>query len=133
VAGIAYTELGHEPWRAVVSTQHPLARAGRIRIAELAGDPFATIGASRLADVCRAAGVEPLPGPSVRNLEDALVVIAASRAWTLLGEQTAGGPGVVGLELADELDPLRLWLAHRADPAPAVARLLACVPESPPC
>jgi DNA-binding transcriptional LysR family regulator len=139
VAGIAYTELERQSWRAIVSATHPLARRGRIRLAELAADPLLTIGpsrtavgASRLVQLCRAAGFAPAPGPSVRSVEDALVVISGSRAWTLLGEQSLT-PGAVSLEVEDLLEPLRLLLAHRADPPPAVAQLLACVPESPAC
>jgi hypothetical protein len=85
-----------------------------------------------VVDLCRAAGAEPLLGPTVPSVEDALVVIAGSRSWTLLGERTQA-PGVATLEIEDELVPLRVLLAHRAEPAPAVAQLLACVPESPPC
>jgi DNA-binding transcriptional LysR family regulator len=139
VPGIAYTELERQSWRAIVSASHPLARRGRIRLAALAADPLVTIGPSRRAvgparvvALCREAGFEARPGPTVQSVEDALVVISGSRAWTLLGERNAAD-GVVALELEDPLEPLRVLLAHRIDPTPAVARLLACVPESPPC
>jgi DNA-binding transcriptional LysR family regulator len=139
VPGIAYTELERQAWRAIVSASHPLARRGRVRLAALAADPLVTIGpsrravgAARLFELCRRAGVTPAAGPTVPSVEDAFVVISGSRAWTLLGERNQA-PGVAALELEDPLEPLRVLLAHRADPQPAVARLLACVPESPPC
>jgi DNA-binding transcriptional LysR family regulator len=135
--GLSFTEISREPWRPVVSAGHPLVRAAPVELRALAGDPLVLVsgepaGARRLRDelvaVCRAAGFEPTLGPTLDSLEDALVEIARSRSWMLLRAPNvteARRVGVVELPVADDLPPARLWLAHRADPAPATRALIA--------
>jgi DNA-binding transcriptional LysR family regulator len=62
-------------------------------------------------------------------MEDALTAIATSQAWTLVaaGRHDAARLGAVKLPLADEVEPFRLWLAHRTRPSPATRRLLEVV------
>ncbi|HZO79530.1 MAG TPA: LysR family transcriptional regulator [Solirubrobacteraceae bacterium] len=135
--GLSFTETSTEPWHVVASARHPLADAGSISLRALQADPLALVsgdpgGARRLreqlVDLCRAAGFEPTLGPTLATLEDALIEIGRSSAWTFLRAANArdvARVGVVELEVCDELPPARLWLAHRSEPAPAVRALAA--------
>jgi DNA-binding transcriptional LysR family regulator len=131
--GLAFTELATEPSCAIVAVDHPLADRRRVALAQLAPYPLAVIARhdperrrAELAAVCRAAGIEPTPGPVLANVEDALTAIATSQAWTLVaaGRHDAARSGAVELALVDEVEPFRLWLAHRTEPSPATRRLL---------
>lgn len=135
--GLSFTETASEPWHVVAATTHPLANRGPIALRELAGDPLVLVmgevgGARRLREqllaLCHGAGFEPTLGPTLATLEDALIEIARSRAWTFLraaNARDAGRVGIVELTIDDELAPARLWLAHRADPPPATRALAA--------
>jgi DNA-binding transcriptional LysR family regulator len=135
--GLAFTELATEPSCAVVAVDHPLAGAGRVALAQLAPFPLAVIARreperrrAELAAICRAAGIEPTPGPVLANAEEALTAIATSRAWTLWAAGRNDEParsGTVELALLDEVEPFRMWLAHRTQPSPATRRLLEIV------
>jgi DNA-binding transcriptional LysR family regulator len=136
-AGLSFTEVAREPWRAVVSAEHPLAASGPVELRALRGDSLVQItgetpAGDRLRDelvaVCRAAGFEPVLGPALDTLDDALIEIARSTAWTLLrapNAREARRVGVVELEISDDLPPARLWLAHRSSPPPATRSLVA--------
>lgn len=135
--GLAFTEVASEPWHVVVASTHPLSGSGRVALRALADDPLVLVagerdGARRLRDqlvaLCRDAGFQPALGPTLATLEDALIEIARSRAWTFLraaNARNAGPVGVVELAVSDDLAPARLWLAHRSDPAPATRALAA--------
>jgi DNA-binding transcriptional LysR family regulator len=135
--GLAFIELATEPSCAVVAVDHPLAGAGRVALAQLAPFPLAVIARreperrrAELAAICRAAGIEPTPGPVLANAEEALTAIATSRAWTLWAAGRNDEParsGTVELALVDEVEPFRMWLAHRTQPSPATRRLLEIV------
>jgi DNA-binding transcriptional LysR family regulator len=136
-AGLAFTELATEPSCAIVAVDHPVADRGRVALAELAPFPLAVIARreperrrAELAAICRAAGIEPAPGPVLASAEEALAAIATSQAWTLTAAGRSGDParsGTVELELVDDVEPFRLWLAHRTRPSPATRRLLEVV------
>jgi hypothetical protein len=82
----------------------------------------------QLVDLCRGAGFEPTLGPTLATLEDALIEVARSSAWTFLRAANArdvARVGVVELDICDDLPPARLWLAHRSDPASAIRALAA--------
>jgi hypothetical protein len=118
--------------RAVVAADHPLAATPRASLAQLAAYPLAAVARrdperrrAELAALCRTAGSEPAPGPALASYEDALAAIATSRAWTLTAAgQGDARSGTVELTLTDELEPFRLWLAHRIHPTAATQRLL---------
>jgi DNA-binding transcriptional LysR family regulator len=133
--GLAFTEVSSEPWRAVVSTDHPLASGPAIALRALARDPLVLVageGTDRLRErfqaLCRDAGFDPIFGRTYPDLDDAAVEIARSSAWTLLRAPNVpvdGRLGVVALALTDDLPPARLWLAHRTNPAPPARALVA--------
>jgi DNA-binding transcriptional LysR family regulator len=127
--GIDFVLLATQPAVAVVAADHPLAPLGHVTLARLAPFPLAVIARrdpdrrrAELAAICRSAGAEPAPGPALASAEEALAAIATSQAWTITAAGY-GGAGTVELELDDEVEPLRIWLAHRRDPRPAVRNL----------
>jgi DNA-binding transcriptional LysR family regulator len=129
--GISFTVLAAQPAVAVVASDHPLAHLGRIGLARLAPFPLAVIARrdperrrAELAARCRAAGVEPAPGPVLASAEEVLAAIATSQAWTLSAAGSGGQSGLVELELDDDIEPFRIWLAHRTEPRPATRRLI---------
>jgi DNA-binding transcriptional LysR family regulator len=136
-SGLAFTELATEASCAVVAVDHPLAGTERVALAQLAPFPLAVIARreperrrAELAAICRAAGIEPTPGPVLANAEEALTAIATSRAWTLMATGRNPDParsGTLELALLDEVEPFRMWLAHRTQPSPATSRLLEIV------
>jgi DNA-binding transcriptional LysR family regulator len=129
--GVAFTALASQPACAVVAADHPLARSGHVSLARLQAFPLAVIARrdpdrrrAGLAAVCRTAGVEPAPGPVLASAEEALAAIATSQAWTLTAAGEGRSPGTLELELDDEVEPFRIWLAHRTEPPPATRRLI---------
>jgi DNA-binding transcriptional LysR family regulator len=135
--GLAFIELATEPSCAVVAVDHPLAGRGPVALAQLAPYPLAVIARreaerrwAELAAICREAGVEPTPGPVLASSEEVMAAIATSQAWTLTAAGRHHDParsGTVELALQDEVEPIRLWLAHRTQPSPATRRLLEVV------
>jgi DNA-binding transcriptional LysR family regulator len=137
IPGLEFIELASDPGCAIVAVDHPLAGHGRVALAQLAPFPLAVIARrdperrrAELGAVCRAAGIEPTPGPALASAEEAFTAIATSHAWTLTAAGHDDDParsGTVELALEDDIEPFRLWLAHRARPSPATRRLLEIV------
>ncbi len=135
--GLSFTETSTERWHVVASARHRLADTRQIALRALDRDPLLLVsgepgGARRLREqlvaLCRRAGFEPTLGATLATLDDALIEIARSSAWTFLRAANArdvARVGVVELDICDELPPARLWLAHRSDPAPAIRALAA--------
>jgi DNA-binding transcriptional LysR family regulator len=135
--GLSFTEVARESWLVVASSTHPLARAGPIALKALARDPLVLVAGERegarrlreqLAELSRGAGFEPTIGRTLESLEDALIEIARSEAWTFLraaNARVAGRIGVVELAISDPLPPAQLWIAHQTDPPPATRALVA--------
>ena len=127
--GIAWVQLASQRAVAVVAADHPLAGEASVTLAQLAPFPLAVIARreperrrGELAAICRAAGVEPVFGAILANGEEALAAISMSQAWTIAADGNSG-PGTVQLDLVDEVEPLAIWLAHRAQPRRAVQHL----------
>jgi DNA-binding transcriptional LysR family regulator len=125
--GIAFTLVDTQPQCAVVAADHPLASAWTIALPQLAPYPLAVIARRnperRRAEVAAMCGFEPLPGPVLASSEEVMAAIATSQAWTLTAVG-AGGPGTAELDLEGEVEPLRMYLAHRTRSRPAVQSLL---------
>jgi DNA-binding transcriptional LysR family regulator len=135
--GLSFTEIACESWQVVASSTHPLAASGPIALHALARDPLVLVAGEpqgtrrlreQLAGLCREAGFEPVIGPTLESLEDALIEISRSTSWTFLraaNARDASRVGVVALRIVDPLPPARLWLAHQAAPSPATRALVA--------
>jgi DNA-binding transcriptional LysR family regulator len=125
--GIAFTLLDAQPQCAVVAADHPLAGEGRISLRQLAPYPLAVIARReperRRAELAAICGFEPLPGPVLASSEEVMAAIATSQAWTLTAVG-ASAPGTTELDLIEEIEPVHMYLAHRARPRAAVATLV---------
>jgi DNA-binding transcriptional LysR family regulator len=125
--GIAFTLLETRPACAVVAADHPLAGRGPVALRELRPYPLAVIARRdpdrRRAEVAAVCGFEPAPGPVLASAEEVMAAIATSPAWTLTAVG-ASGPGTAELDLAEEVEPVRMYLAHRSHPRAAVRALI---------
>jgi len=138
--GIARAELWREPLLALVRATSPHAHAP-LDLGELAHAPMLVTPAQTNPGVfaamlghARRAGFEPVLGPPLDDWQNALVTIAGSDAWTLIGASNAPQPatGVAAVALADAEATVAIELIWRATGAspPAqtfirVARALA--------
>jgi hypothetical protein len=55
-----------------------------------------------------------------------MAAIATSQAWTLTAVG-ASGPGTAELDLREEIEPVHMYLAYRAQPRPAMQKLVSLV------
>ncbi|MFF3988041.1 LysR substrate-binding domain-containing protein [Streptomyces sp. NPDC001797] len=82
VPGVRVRPLWPDPLVAALPATHPLAGRAEIGVEELAGLRLALVGrrtnpalVDLVVGACRAAGFEPLPGPSTGSLQDTLASI----------------------------------------------------------
>jgi DNA-binding transcriptional LysR family regulator len=94
--GLRVDELWREPLRAVLPARHPLAAQATVALRDLSSLPLMLGPRStnpgmhdQLLALCRGAGLEPLPGPPLVSIQEALATISTGAAWTLLTASNA--------------------------------------------
>jgi DNA-binding transcriptional LysR family regulator len=126
--GLVLIPLLREPRLAMLPVDHPLAKAERISVLQLADDPVirhadasAAWEAFSTVDP-RPDGRSPRPGPLVRNVTEKLEQIAAGRAIAFSPASTAASyvhPGVVLVPVTD-IPPAEVCIAYRERANPAL-------------
>lgn len=81
---------------ALLNDKHPLAHSGGVTLSQLANDPY--VGFERymspdafdlVASAFRQAGVTPVPGVTVQDVEDIAVMVAADHGYALMSRSAA--------------------------------------------
>lgn len=140
--GLVLVPLFSEPRLAMLPVDHPLAKAERISVLQLADDPVirhadASTAWEAFSTVDpRPDGRSPRPGPLVRNVAEKLEQIAAGRAIAFSPASTAASyvhPGVVLVPVTD-IPPADVCIAYRdaANPELAAAFVEAALTAFPP-
>lgn len=132
---LALRVLGEEPLVAAVPSGHPLADRARIRIADLAGEPFVLFPQPTgpgfwdvIAGACRAAGFTPRVAQEGDQIHVIVGLVGAGFGVTLVPEPVRNLrlPGVRYLRLDDPVPALPLAvLWHRDRRFPALDSFLA--------
>jgi DNA-binding transcriptional LysR family regulator len=121
--------MGEQRLRLVLSTEHPLAGRRRVRLEEVAEDPFVTLepgyGLRRITDaLCAEAGFTPRISFEGEEAETLRGLVAAGLGVAVLPPASVPRPDVVELTLASPAARRELalvWSAARPLPPPAVA------------
>ncbi|CAM3667753.1 LysR substrate-binding domain-containing protein [Pseudomonas wadenswilerensis] len=108
----AYQPFCNEPLDALLPTDHPLAAAGRVSLAQLADTPFLLYQRSfvlndRLLSACQQSGFTPREGGRSGQADFLAALVAAGQGVVLLPSVVARGlerPGVVRLALSQPTD-----------------------------
>ncbi|GAA0938667.1 LysR substrate-binding domain-containing protein [Kribbella koreensis] len=127
--------LRREPLIAVLPTQHPLAASDKVRLSDLADDPFITYPSHNrsvvydaVLDTCQHAGFVPATMHEVAETSTLVSFVAAGLGVALVpaSVQHLQITGAAYLPLAGTTSEVELALATRADePSPLVARVRA--------
>ncbi|CAI8800648.1 MULTISPECIES: LysR family transcriptional regulator [Pseudomonas] len=108
----AYQPFCNEPLDALLPTDHPLANAGQVSLAQLADTPFLLYQRSfvlndRLLSACQQLGFTPREGGRSGQADFLAALVAAGQGVVLLPSVVARGlerPGVVRLSLSEPTD-----------------------------
>ncbi|MGF6590400.1 LysR substrate-binding domain-containing protein [Pseudomonas sp. 2835] len=108
----AYQPFCNEPLDALLPTDHPLAAAGQVSLAQLADTPFLLYQRSfvlndRLLGACQQLGFTPREGGRSGQADFLAALVAAGQGVVLLPSVVARGlerPGVVRLALSEPTD-----------------------------
>ncbi|MCP3752729.1 LysR family transcriptional regulator [Pseudomonas sp. SBB6] len=108
----AYQPFCNEPLDALLPTDHPLASAGQVSLAQLADTPFLLYQRSfvlndRLLSACLQLGFTPREGGRSGQADFLAALVAAGQGVVLLPSVVARGlerPGVVRLSLSEPTD-----------------------------
>lgn len=133
-AGIASRRLQQEPLLVALSSDHPLAGAGRIDLVELKDEPFVMPTRqtspglyNKIRELCNAAGFLPRAAAEVHQMTAIVSLAAAGIGVSIVfaGMRRATIPGLAFLEIADEAAVLDLLLIYRdGDTRPIVRNFL---------
>jgi len=132
--GLLSRAVSEDPVVAVLPARHRLSRRKRIRLAELADEPFvfyARLSGPAVHDTivgfCRAAGFAPRIEQEAADVNTILSLVAAGLGVSLLISPTppSNPDAVVYRELSDDLPPWQLSVAWSPDNrSPVLARFL---------
>jgi DNA-binding transcriptional LysR family regulator len=132
--GLLTRVVSNDPLVAVLPARHRLVRRKRIRLAELAEDPFVFYTRSSgpavhdtIVGYCRAAGFTPRIEQDAADVQTIVSLVAAGLGVSLLiGPTPPSNPdAVVYRELSDDLPPWQLSVAWSPDNrSPVLARFL---------
>ncbi|WP_327439693.1 LysR family transcriptional regulator [Pseudomonas donghuensis] len=108
----AYQPFCNEPLDALLPTDHPMASAGQVSLAQLADTPFLLYQRSfvlndRLLSACQQLGFTPREGGRSGQADFLAALVAAGQGVVLLPSVVARGlerPGVVRLSLSEPTD-----------------------------
>ena len=124
--GIRVLPLIEEPMLLAMRAGHPLAKLDRpIRITDLAGEPFVTLGREggggfneHLALLCRRAGFEPNFAQGASGLATLLGLVAAGFGITMISTSLGAlhTDNIVYRTIAEPDAISRMWLLQRARP-----------------
>ncbi|TCO41593.1 DNA-binding transcriptional LysR family regulator [Kribbella antiqua] len=133
-AGLLTRVVSNDPLLAVLPARHRLVRRKRIRLEELAEDPFVFYTRSSgpavhdtIVGYCRAAGFTPRIEQEAADVQTIVSLVAAGLGVSLLiGPTPPSNPdAVVYRELSDDLPPWQLSVAWSPDNrSPVLARFL---------
>jgi LysR family transcriptional regulator, benzoate and cis,cis-muconate-responsive activator of ben and cat genes len=91
--GLAIMPLHSEPFALAISKSHPLARKKRLKVADIAGEPFVTYGQKWAPEfyqtwtgICRKAGFTPVIVQETAEMDTALALVAAGMGVAILPE-----------------------------------------------
>jgi DNA-binding transcriptional LysR family regulator len=143
VPGCTTRVLLREPLAVVLAPDHPVAAAGEIRIADLAGTPLILYPQHSSAQFARSvealfrdAGFVPSVAHRTFEIQTAIALVAAGLGMTFVGESVAahGRSDVVYRHVAGLPRPKgtsTLAATYRsAEPAPHLRAFLDCLPDS---
>lgn len=132
--GLASRAVSADPLVAVLPARHRLARRKRIRLAELADEPFVFYSRpsgpavhDTIVGFCRAAGFVPRIEQEAADVQTIVSLVAAGLGVSLLISPTplTNPEAVVYRELSDDLPPWPLSVAWSPDNrSPVLARFL---------
>ncbi|MFC9969969.1 LysR family transcriptional regulator [Spirillospora sp. NPDC127200] len=132
--GLEMLPMWSDPLYAALPAGHPLAAADPLRLEQLGGLPLRLAPRAEnppfhdlVTAACRAAGIDPPPGPPFTGLRETLTAIASGPpSWTVFYE-VSGLPPVRRVALRPLAGPrLTTFLAvPPGPPAPALRQLLA--------
>jgi DNA-binding transcriptional LysR family regulator len=116
--------VAREPLLAVVPTDHPLAGRERIRLEQLAGEPFvmhprraAPKNYDRIVGLCQRAGFSPNVEQEALEMQTRAGLVAAGMGVALLPASVRHLriEGIARLALEDEIEPLEIIATWRGD------------------
>lgn len=135
--GLLTRVVSNDPLVAVLPARHRLVRRKRIRLAELAEEPFVfytrlsgPVVHDSIVGYCRAAGFTPRIEQEAADVQTIVSLVAAGLGVSLLiGPTPPSNPdAVVYRELSDDLPPWQLSVAWSPDNrSPVLARFLELV------
>jgi DNA-binding transcriptional LysR family regulator len=138
--GIRALPLIEEPMLLAMRAGHPLADLDRpIRITDLAGEPFVTLGREggggfneHVALLCRRAGFEPHFAQGASGLATLLGLVAAGFGITMISTSLGAlhTDNIVYRTIADPDAISRMWLLQRARPTLACQAFVTTVMET---
>ncbi|MFI7610272.1 LysR family transcriptional regulator [Nonomuraea terrae] len=117
---IESVRMGTAPAYALVAKDHPLARHGKVRLADLAGEPMVLLDLPHSRDyfehLVASAGFTPDVRHRTTGFETVRALVANGLGWSVLNQKPASpttydGEEVAELEILDELEPLDVVLA----------------------
>jgi len=127
--GLVVRRLDEQRLRLVVPAGHRLAGRRRVRLAEVAGDPFVTLeagyGLRRITDaLCEEAGFAPRVAFEGEEAETLRGLVAAGLGVSLLPPPAVPRPGVTELDVLGQRAVREIgvaWLDGQADAPPVAA------------
>ncbi|WP_165553478.1 LysR family transcriptional regulator [Kribbella capetownensis] len=132
--GLASRVVSSDPLVAVLPARHRLAKRKRLRLAELADEPFVFYSRSSgpavhdtIVSFCRAAGFTPRVEQEAADVQTIVSLVAAGLGVSLLISPTppSNPDAVVYRELSDDLPPWQLSVVWSPDNrSPVLARFL---------
>jgi DNA-binding transcriptional LysR family regulator len=139
--GLLAEPLAHLPPHALLAETHPLAWQDRVRLADLAEEPFLLLDLPQSRDyflgLFRAGGVAPRIGFRSRGIEMVRGMVAAGHGWSILNivprsPFASDGRRVVAVPLEPGLPGVRLMLLEQAGrpKRPAVAAFAGFVRQA---
>ncbi|MFJ7159235.1 LysR family transcriptional regulator [Streptomyces sp. NPDC101118] len=126
-----------DPLDVALPPGHPLAGAGELRLADLAGDPWIFGGSGPWSEItraaCEAAGFVPEQAHSAAGWTAILAMVEAGMGVALIPRMAAARAAAVAVRPLPHDRPLRHVIAatrRGADSAPALSRVLTALREA---